>query len=296
MVDDLEAVFAGDLLLASLDGLVVEFHHFAGLDADHVIVILFVDFVTRLLRAARAAVEHVLAHQVGRLELGQNAVNRGQTDLLPLIDERAVDFIGGHVLLLGRLEQPQNLKARMGYLQTRLAQLTGFLCHERPSPFNFAIVGRYCIIASMTYSRAIKGSIALLIVPALALAMAGCGLIYKQDIQQGNVLDADDVGELNEGMTKRQVQLLLGSPSVQSPFHADRWDYMNTYSRRGGSPEKRVLTLHFDDNRLIAMEGNYLDEEDLASQALEDLQEPDDQPIQDLDTLQQPDFDPEPGT
>jgi outer membrane protein assembly factor BamE len=48
--------------------------------------------------------------------------------------------------------------------------------------------------------------------------MTGCGLVYKQDIQQGNVLDSDDVGELSEGMTKRQVQLLLGSPSITVRF------------------------------------------------------------------------------
>jgi outer membrane protein assembly factor BamE len=127
--------------------------------------------------------------------------------------------------------------------------------------------------------------------------LTGCGgLIYKQDIQQGNVLDADDVAELSEGMTKRQVQVLLGSPSVQSPFHADRWDYMNSYARRGGRPEKRVLTLHFENNRLVAMEGNYLDEDDVARRALEELQEPEDTPIQDLDTLQQPEFDPDLGT
>lgn len=146
----------------------------------------------------------------------------------------------------------------------------------------------------MKHSHAIKGATTLLIVPFLALTLAGCGLVYKQDIQQGNVLDADDVEELSEGMTKRQVQVLLGSPSISSPFHTDRWDYMNTYSRRGGEPEKRVLTLLFENNRLVAMEGNYLEEEDVARQALEDLQEPDDAPIQDLDTLQQPDFDPDP--
>jgi len=146
----------------------------------------------------------------------------------------------------------------------------------------------------MKYFQKTSGSAALIIVLAISLATVGCGMVFKQDIQQGNVLDADDVGELSEGMTKRQVQVLLGSPSIQSPFHADRWDYMNTYSRRGGKPEKRVLTLLFEDNRLIAMEGNYLEEEDVARQALEDLQEPDDAPIQDLDTLQPPDFDPDP--
>lgn len=130
-------------------------------------------------------------------------------------------------------------------------------------------------------------SILRIIAFALLLALtSGCGIVYKQNIQQGNVLDADDVAELSEGMTKRQVRSLLGSPSIQSPFHDDRWDYMNTFSRRGGEPEKRVLTLVFENDRLVTMEGNYLDEEDLARQALDEMQDPAEEPIQDLETLQ----------
>lgn len=125
-------------------------------------------------------------------------------------------------------------------------------------------------------------------VVALILSFqTGCGIVYKQNIQQGNVLDADDVAELNVGMTKRQVQVLLGSPSVMSPFHADRWDYLNTYARRGRTPERRVLTLRFENDRLVAMEGNYLDEHDVARQALEEMQRPDDQPIQDLESMRE---------
>lgn len=119
----------------------------------------------------------------------------------------------------------------------------------------------------------------------LAFALSACNIVYKQDIQQGNVLDEDDVSELNIGMTKRQVMVLLGSPSVQSPFHDDRWDYMNTYARRGGTPVKRVLTLRFEDDRLASVEGSYLDQDSVAAQALRELQHTDDQPIQDLDTL-----------
>lgn len=122
------------------------------------------------------------------------------------------------------------------------------------------------------------------------LSVAGCGkLVYKQDIQQGNVLDKDDVAELSEGMTKRQVTILLGTPSITSPFHADRWDYMNSFARRGGKPRKRVLTLHFEDDRLASIEGNYLEEEEIASEALDALQQGGDEPIQDLETLQQDD-------
>ncbi len=126
----------------------------------------------------------------------------------------------------------------------------------------------------------------LLTIALLALSLAACGLVYKQDIQQGNVLDEDNVAQLELGMTKRQVTVLLGSPSVHSPFHADRWDYMNTFARRAGTPVKRVLTLRFENDRLASVEGSYLDQDSVAAQALRDLQAPEQQaPVQDLDTL-----------
>lgn len=116
-------------------------------------------------------------------------------------------------------------------------------------------------------------------------AMTGCNLVYKQDIQQGNVLDEDSVTQIEMDMTKRQVLVLLGTPSVRSPFHSDRWDYVNTYARRGGDPIKRVLTLHFEQDRLVSLEGSYLEQDSLAAQALRDMQAPDEAPIQDLETI-----------
>ena len=119
----------------------------------------------------------------------------------------------------------------------------------------------------------------------LLTCLVGCNLVYKQDIQQGNVLDDDSVAQLETGMTKRQVLVLLGSPSVQSPFHDDRWDYMNTFARRGGEPVQRVLTLRFDDERLASVEGTYLEQDTVASRALRDMQAPSEVPIQDLESI-----------
>ena len=106
---------------------------------------------------------------------------------------------------------------------------------------------------------------------AAALALSGCALVYKQDIQQGNVLEADKVEQLERGMSRRQVSLLLGTPSVNSPFHADRWDYVSTFARRGGDANIRQLTLTFDDGSLASISGDYLDEMELSEDALEDL-------------------------
>ena len=48
---------------------------------------------------------------------------------------------------------------------------------------------------------------------------------YRQPIYQGNLIDKTAVDQLQVGMDKRQVMVLLGTPSIQDPFHHDRWDY-----------------------------------------------------------------------
>ncbi len=142
----------------------------------------------------------------------------------------------------------------------------------------------YCIIATMNKARLPTTLLTVL----AALVLSACSaLVYKQDVQQGNVLDNEDVEQLETGMTKRQVEVLLGTPSVQSPFHGDRWDYMNSYAPRGNNPKLRVLTLFFEDDSLASIEGSYLDEESVASEALDELQNPEDAPVQDLETLQE---------
>jgi outer membrane protein assembly factor BamE len=87
------------------------------------------------------------------------------------------------------------------------------------------------------------------------LSCSGCGLIYKQNIQQGNAIEQDDLDELYEGMSKRQVLFVLGTPSVMDPFTQDRWDYVQTFSRRGGNMVQRKVTLYFKDDLLTEISG-----------------------------------------
>jgi outer membrane protein assembly factor BamE len=102
---------------------------------------------------------------------------------------------------------------------------------------------------------------ALLLILATA-AISGCGLIYKVDVNQGNLVEKDMVDSLKPGMTKRQVALVMGTPSVQSPFDQDRWDYAASISRRGADPEIKNLVLFFDDNLLVRIEGDYFGQQD----------------------------------
>lgn len=103
----------------------------------------------------------------------------------------------------------------------------------------------------------------LLLISCLALLTAGCGLLYRQPIYQGNLLEKSNVEQLQAGMDKQQVLLLLGTPSIQDPFHQERWDYTATQRvGRAGHTEIRNLTLYFEGDRLARWEGDYFPEQD----------------------------------
>lgn len=94
------------------------------------------------------------------------------------------------------------------------------------------------------------------------LLVAGCGVIYRQPVFQGNLLESRSVDQLKVGMDRGQVFSLLGSPSVADPFHQSRWDYVATARRRTGDTEVKTLTLWFENDRLARWEGEYFPEAD----------------------------------
>jgi len=90
---------------------------------------------------------------------------------------------------------------------------------------------------------------------AMAAAWFLSACVYRLDIQQGNLLDAEQVDQLEVGMTRSQVRFLLGTPMVIDTFDANRWDY--TYSlRHGRSREvtKRHLVVWFDGDTVTRIE------------------------------------------
>lgn len=102
---------------------------------------------------------------------------------------------------------------------------------------------------------------ALTFVLAAAL-VSGCGIIYRQPVFQGNLLEPKNVEQLEAGMTRQQVYSLLGSPPVSDPFHAERWDYVQTARRGHGDTEIKTLTLYFENDVLARWEGEYFPEAD----------------------------------
>ncbi len=98
------------------------------------------------------------------------------------------------------------------------------------------------------------------IVTVSILAVAGLwlsGCIYRIDIQQGNLLEESVIDQVEVGMTRSQVQFLLGSPMVEDSFHRNRWDY-TYYFQRGRSQdiERRWFIVYFENDRVSSLNKN----------------------------------------
>lgn len=108
------------------------------------------------------------------------------------------------------------------------------------------------------------------LIPALRTGLAVCltavllsacgggkwGFPYKTDVQQGNWITAEQVNQLQAGMTREQVRYVLGTPTLQDIFHTDRWEYPY-YNKPGyGKEELRLFTVWFEGDTLVRWEGS----------------------------------------
>lgn len=82
-------------------------------------------------------------------------------------------------------------------------------------------------------------------------------IIYKIDVQQGNVVTDEMLEKLKPGMAKSQVLFVLGSPLIVDAFRDNRWDYVYVSREKDDLVEQKRLTLFFDNDTLINIE-NYL--------------------------------------
>ncbi|MDR4518780.1 MAG: outer membrane protein assembly factor BamE [Nitrosomonas sp.] len=92
--------------------------------------------------------------------------------------------------------------------------------------------------------------------------LTGCFLVphvlYKIDVQQGNVVTDEMLDKLKPGMTKSQVRFVLGSPLVVDVFRDNRWDYVYIQRIKGDLVEQKRLTVYFNDDRLMRTENEQL--------------------------------------
>ncbi len=91
---------------------------------------------------------------------------------------------------------------------------------------------------------------------AIPNALDRAPLVYRPEIQQGNVVTQEQINQLEPGMSKRQVRFLLGSPMLTDVFHADRWDYAFTFGQGSKPTEMQRVTVYFENDRLVRVAGD----------------------------------------
>ncbi|MDC0388711.1 outer membrane protein assembly factor BamE [Candidatus Thioglobus sp.] len=80
--------------------------------------------------------------------------------------------------------------------------------------------------------------------------------LYKDDVQQGSVLTRFKINQLRVGMSKAQVQDLIGSPSIIDPFHSNQWDYINHTTRHEQDDIHYRLALKFTQEKLATIDSS----------------------------------------
>lgn len=97
-----------------------------------------------------------------------------------------------------------------------------------------------------------------------SIGLTGCSSwVYKYDIPQGNYLDQDDVNKLRKGMSKEQVEFVLGRSLLKSPFSSNQWRYLHTLkSGRTDKTTEQQVIVNFVDGVLVSVEGDLASPED----------------------------------
>ena len=73
---------------------------------------------------------------------------------------------------------------------------------------------------------------------------------YQVPIAQGNIISMEMLSKLEKGLTKVQVQYIMGTPSVKDPFNSSKWDYIG-YEIIGNELLREVhYSLYFQENKL----------------------------------------------
>lgn len=91
------------------------------------------------------------------------------------------------------------------------------------------------------------------------LILAGCFPgVYKINVQQGNIVDEDDLELLNPTMSRNQVHDLLGTPLTRSSINPGREHYLYTFQRGGGEIKRQRITIYYEGDNYLRHEANLL--------------------------------------
>ncbi|GAB1264284.1 hypothetical protein NBRC116493_11290 [Aurantivibrio infirmus] len=110
--------------------------------------------------------------------------------------------------------------------------------------------------------KSLNQLVCLVLTVCAVVAITGCGRfqfpgVYKVTVQQGNIITQEMVDQLKPGMTKRQVNFILGTPLIIDSFQPDRWDYLYTLKNRQGETSEKKFTVYFKEDQLTHFAGDF---------------------------------------
>jgi outer membrane protein assembly factor BamE len=106
-----------------------------------------------------------------------------------------------------------------------------------------------------------KKNITFIVVFLSCNLLSGCsGLhfpgVYTIPIEQGNIITQEMVDQLKPGMSKDQVEYIMGSALIKDTFNAQRWDYVYNI-KRGTNPRRQYrMTMFFKNDKLENFTGD----------------------------------------
>lgn len=85
----------------------------------------------------------------------------------------------------------------------------------------------------------------------LLITFSSCGwhARYLQNIKQGEIISESSVTQLRKGMTKDQVDNILGSPLLTT-INPDRWEYVYYRKKKGTVVKHKRLIIFFEGQRV----------------------------------------------
>lgn len=97
--------------------------------------------------------------------------------------------------------------------------------------------------------------IAALLAGVMMSATTGC--VYRIDVPQGNYVEQKQVNQLRIGMTRAQVEYVMGSPMVTDQNDPNVWYYIYYLKPGWDKAERKDLHVIFKNDRLAAISGDF---------------------------------------
>lgn len=94
-----------------------------------------------------------------------------------------------------------------------------------------------------------------LILISIIVSLQAC--VYRMDIPQGNVVEAAKLEQLKTGMTRQQVEYLLGKAAINDLYHANQAHYV--YYKYDGETrqvvDRKQMVLTYENGVLVSIDG-----------------------------------------